>query len=823
VEKAIEAFDEDFAPWGLHLPADDARALRPGQLVAGGWSVLYDFGTDNVGPYLDYYASLREGADPRVLDDWHVRLYASGERQVFPPVLEAYLYSRDPVPDELERARKPYLDSIAALTPSPAAPAPAPAAADDDPWNDLRAIAESELPAERLFERAAHSATNDDDVAHALDQFLAAPPAPEVAYEPEREALEPAEEPEGGGLAAMLASFEAESTPAPEPIVEPEPEPDPIADFATLAADDDASTPPEPTATPSLDSIAANLDSELTFADAWAADTNLTSVGRSDELSAAGVISLGGDETTADDTIDNVIGDALANAESTTDDTGWGFGIVELEPSELLDPDYTVDPPKLDVPAARPIAASSAPTPAPAPEPEPEPEAERVAEPEPEPVEPMSFELSNDTTYDLPILPTEPTADTTPVEPEPVSLIDPEPEPPKKPESKTGPKPLAKPRPTTSPKGMPKFEPKTGPRAVAPKPEPKSAPKPAAKTAAKAESRFVSKGEPIVVAPPPPAPKAEPVAVPEPELAPTPEVELQPEPETTAAEETAPTTPAPAPAPPAPAPTSAPAPAVSKRTPKPPPVPAGLDLYFPEEEDRDHSPADAEPISGRPASQTRLDPIPEPRSNDDVQFLPIWRRNPMILRGAIAAAAVIVILAVVVVLRSTHSSSPAPTAAAEPTRAARTTSSSNAPPPDAALDTSTTTSAQQPSPAQADTTPTQAATGPLHQPAPREVDGVPTIPDLPTVSANTGSSRANTSANPSANPSTNPSANASANSSTPATATNTNANTNAVEDAARPVGPGSLPPIQRTESHPFSAGPPRTRTTFPATPEPSTP
>ncbi len=144
MKRAIEAFEREFAPWALKLPADDVSARRSGQLRIHGWSVLYEFGADAYGDYLDYYAALRGATDARVNDDWHARIYETGQIVAFPAVLEAYLYGRDPSPEELERARAPVLESLA----QPADAEPSTAAigtADTALWEDLRDVVEAEV------------------------------------------------------------------------------------------------------------------------------------------------------------------------------------------------------------------------------------------------------------------------------------------------------------------------------------------------------------------------------------------------------------------------------------------------------------------------------------------------------------------------------------------------------------------------------------------------------------------------------------------------------------------------------------------------------
>lgn len=108
MQRAVEAFDSDFARWDLHLPDEAIESRRAGQIRDAGWSIRYNFGRDARGDYLDYYASPRDVHDDPPGDDWHVRLYASGERATLPAVLEAYMYGRDPTWEELERSRRQY-------------------------------------------------------------------------------------------------------------------------------------------------------------------------------------------------------------------------------------------------------------------------------------------------------------------------------------------------------------------------------------------------------------------------------------------------------------------------------------------------------------------------------------------------------------------------------------------------------------------------------------------------------------------------------------------------------------------------------------------
>jgi len=129
MRRAVEAFEQDFARWGLCFPADAVEAHRGGQIREAGWSIRYNFGQDAHGEYIDYYASPRDVLIDPPGDDWHVRLYASGERAVLPTVLEAYMYGRDPTWEELERTRRQFAERMVAQETS-VPPSPQPASPD---------------------------------------------------------------------------------------------------------------------------------------------------------------------------------------------------------------------------------------------------------------------------------------------------------------------------------------------------------------------------------------------------------------------------------------------------------------------------------------------------------------------------------------------------------------------------------------------------------------------------------------------------------------------------------------------------------------------
>jgi hypothetical protein len=217
---------------------------------------------------------------------------------------------------------------------------------------------------------------------------------------------------------------------------------------------------------------------------------------------------------------------------------------------------------------------------------------------------------------------------------------------------------------------------------------------------------------------------------------------------------------------------------------------SGLELYYPEDDETAAPAAKAAPAAapskpvtpfpartvvrptprpvlvGRPVSSTR-NALVEDESIDDASFLPIWRRYPKAMGGAAAGAVAIVIVVIILVLRSTGSSSATPAASATETA------------PSARRDSVSDT----PAPAPATPTPTAAAAA---APAPETVAAPPATTDtvVPTLPPMPGE-------RPHASP--------------------------ASEDVARPVGPASLAPIERTDGGGNSPGRQRP-TTFPASP-----
>jgi hypothetical protein len=71
-------FNDQFRPYGIHLPPADLALRRRGRLDQAGWTIWYLFGSDDQGDYLDFYATHRQWVD------MHRRLRAHGGRECLP-------------------------------------------------------------------------------------------------------------------------------------------------------------------------------------------------------------------------------------------------------------------------------------------------------------------------------------------------------------------------------------------------------------------------------------------------------------------------------------------------------------------------------------------------------------------------------------------------------------------------------------------------------------------------------------------------------------------------------------------------------------------
>ncbi len=83
-------FAEEFAMSGICLPEEDVEGRQRGKIIKDGWEILYLFGSDELGEYLDYYAS------HRMTNDRHVRIYSDGQRKDLSSLRDFRQVSQDP-------------------------------------------------------------------------------------------------------------------------------------------------------------------------------------------------------------------------------------------------------------------------------------------------------------------------------------------------------------------------------------------------------------------------------------------------------------------------------------------------------------------------------------------------------------------------------------------------------------------------------------------------------------------------------------------------------------------------------------------------------
>jgi len=82
MRKAIQAFEQEFAQWGLALPPRSVADREPGHLDLHGWSLDFSFGTDAFGEYLEYHGRRTVAGEPVI--ERHTRVYANGEKNFIP-------------------------------------------------------------------------------------------------------------------------------------------------------------------------------------------------------------------------------------------------------------------------------------------------------------------------------------------------------------------------------------------------------------------------------------------------------------------------------------------------------------------------------------------------------------------------------------------------------------------------------------------------------------------------------------------------------------------------------------------------------------------
>lgn len=85
-----EHFRQRFQVWRIELPREAVDSRQRGKILEAGWTIWYQFGSDEDGEYLDYYSS------HRMTNDSHVRIHEDGRVESLESLWELRPTSKDP-------------------------------------------------------------------------------------------------------------------------------------------------------------------------------------------------------------------------------------------------------------------------------------------------------------------------------------------------------------------------------------------------------------------------------------------------------------------------------------------------------------------------------------------------------------------------------------------------------------------------------------------------------------------------------------------------------------------------------------------------------
>ena len=97
-----EVFADYFQHWGSSLLTDALQACQPGEIRSHGWRIQYQFGTNNSGGFLDFYAS------HQMTNDSHLRIYESGETEDLPAYWDMIVYPANATTKQKKQAEREY-------------------------------------------------------------------------------------------------------------------------------------------------------------------------------------------------------------------------------------------------------------------------------------------------------------------------------------------------------------------------------------------------------------------------------------------------------------------------------------------------------------------------------------------------------------------------------------------------------------------------------------------------------------------------------------------------------------------------------------------
>ena len=100
MNKIDKIFAEYFRNWDRRLPQEATQSHQPGEIKTHGWFIQYQFGTNDNGDFLDFYAS------NRMTNDRHVRIFESGETESLPAYSDFRIYPANATKKDKEEVRR---------------------------------------------------------------------------------------------------------------------------------------------------------------------------------------------------------------------------------------------------------------------------------------------------------------------------------------------------------------------------------------------------------------------------------------------------------------------------------------------------------------------------------------------------------------------------------------------------------------------------------------------------------------------------------------------------------------------------------------------
>lgn len=102
MKQITKVFAEYFENWNITLPSEAVEKRVLGKIQSRGWTIQYQFGSNDSGEFLDFYAS------HRMTNDRHVRIYETGEVEYLPAFQDFMVYPANASEDQKRQIEAEY-------------------------------------------------------------------------------------------------------------------------------------------------------------------------------------------------------------------------------------------------------------------------------------------------------------------------------------------------------------------------------------------------------------------------------------------------------------------------------------------------------------------------------------------------------------------------------------------------------------------------------------------------------------------------------------------------------------------------------------------